>query len=284
MSRIRFPDEFRNKPALVEIEYELPTGSGVDLWSPPRLRDDGLILQTFWGVQLPWNLAMVGAPRGWSDENQWFWDAYVWKRRPDRSTAALLTWVNGGAGPAIGDESLDGGDVSHQYLYSRSGPPDSLDAWIVSRAVLVAVCSGTALVIGFLLIFAPGRWAPVIWASTAILGLLGCLLAHPSIIAMALQSAVIGIVLSLTGLALQRLVGRPNQRGTETSGYDSALTSPATGSGVVVGSGSSRFPEVGSDDSTAIRVRTPSTIDYQTPPTGLEPEPEGARSSELGLR
>jgi len=37
-------------------------------------------LQSLWELRLPWSQALVGIPRDWSDENQWYWTGYAWKR------------------------------------------------------------------------------------------------------------------------------------------------------------------------------------------------------------
>ena len=68
--------------------------------SRPELNEGAVVLQTLWEVQIPWSQALVGVPEGWADENEWYWDLYVWKRRPWRSFSRLVAWV-AGATPAV---------------------------------------------------------------------------------------------------------------------------------------------------------------------------------------
>ena len=99
--------------------------------------------------------------------------------------------------------------------------------------------------------------------------------AHPSILLLVLQSALSGVILTLLGLLIQRLIERPRSGAAAgpqpgaASGQAAAVASPAGP------------PGVGSDDSTAIRVRSSSTMDYVSP-LALAPEQESARSSRIG--
>ena len=90
-----FPASLVSKPVLVELEFQA-SGQGVrSRWEAPRLLDGGVVLQVLWEARLPWNLELVGVPRGWSDENQWYWDGYVWKQRPWRKMSSLNEWILG---------------------------------------------------------------------------------------------------------------------------------------------------------------------------------------------
>src|SRR5262249_43936457 len=72
--RLRFPSEVGVKPALVELDYQVSGRDAGSTWPVPRLLGGGVVLQTLWEVRLPWNAALVGVPRGWFDENEWYWD------------------------------------------------------------------------------------------------------------------------------------------------------------------------------------------------------------------
>jgi hypothetical protein len=269
-----FPAESLSKPALVEIEYQVPADAPGSAWFPPDLHDGAVVLQTLWDVHIPWNQTLVGVPAGWADENEWYWDLYVWKRRPSRPFSRLLAWVAGTSpqssslDEAIGEE-LDG---AHGFLFSRSGAPSSLRPWVVSRASVVAVCSGTVLLLGFYLIFFGAR-LKILWAVAAAACLAATALAHPSSLLLVLQSSLSGVVLTLLGLVIQRLIERPRQgaSGGSQPGSSSGLATamPAAASGV------------GSDDSTAIRVRPSSTMDYVSP-LGLGTDAAPSRSSSVG--
>ena len=118
-----------------QLEYQ-ETGQGVrSRWEVPRLLDGGVVLQVLWEVRLPWNLELVGVPRDWSDENQWYWDGYAWKQRPWRNVSSVNEWILGTTTSSTAVDEFDGAnpDDSHHYLFSRSGQPVALSVWVVSR-------------------------------------------------------------------------------------------------------------------------------------------------------
>jgi len=216
--RLRFPGDVGSRPVLVELEYQ---GSGQDAaskWWAPRLLDGGVVLQSLWELRVPWSLAVVGVPHGWSDENQWYWTGYVWKRRPWKNVASLSEWILGaGVSPSsINDFSGSSPDDSDRYLFSRSGQPVAFSVWIVPRSWLVAVCSGATLFVGFFAIFTKIRFR-TIWLGIAVLGLLAAVLVQPGVTFLAIQSALIGVVLTIVGL-VRRFILKPGVRVTLDQG------------------------------------------------------------------
>ncbi len=190
------------------------------------------------------------------------------------------TWrksTNGCLGPErrpVARTIFDGSnlDDSDRYLFSRSGPPVALGVWIVPRSWLVAICSGATLFVGFFVIFSRLRFRTT-WLAIAGLGLLAAVLVQPSVMFLVLESAVIGAVLTFLGLVIEGLIVRSRSLSTPARG--GAL--PAARAGTE--SSLKRSPEVGSDDSTAIRVRVPSTIDFVAAPLAAPPvgdEPRGS--------
>ena len=131
--RLNLASESPSSPVLVELEYKQSGAQARRVCSPPDLLEGAVVLQTLWEVRIPWNLGLIGTPREWVDENEWYWDVYIWKRRPWASAARLLGWVQGAeahaGGLAIGDEQ----DDSHSYLFGRGGGPVPLDVWILPR-------------------------------------------------------------------------------------------------------------------------------------------------------
>ena len=67
-----------------------------------------MVLQALWEARLPWSLAVVGIPRGWSDENHWAWTGFSWKRRPVQDSAGLNEWLVGSGGPASAIDDFTG--------------------------------------------------------------------------------------------------------------------------------------------------------------------------------
>jgi hypothetical protein len=271
--RIRFPGDIGSRPALVEIEYHETGQDAASNRGAPQFLDGGVVLQSLWEMRLPWSKAVLGIPDGWSDENQWYWTGYVWKRRPWKNPAGLNEWIlgSGVASSAIDDYGRSSSDDSDRYLFSQSGQPHALSAWIVPRSLLVAVCSGAALLVGFLVIFTRIRMR-TIWLAVAGLGLLAAVFVEPGVTFVAIQSASIGVVLTILGLLIESLIDRWKSLSTVVrgrrspsgpAGVDSSLKRPAT---------------VGSDDSTAIRVTVPSTQDYVPTPIAVSTAENEVRS------
>jgi hypothetical protein len=268
---LSLPPESQSKPVLIEIEYQAKGEQAARVLTPPELSEGAVILQSLWEVHVPWSQAILGVPDGWADENEWYWDVYVWRRRPSSSFARLLAWVSGSAAPVSGsDESLEQQqDDSHSYLFGRSGRPALMGPWLVSRALVVAICSGSVLLLGFYLMFFKAQFA-LVWTALAVLGLLAACFAHSSAVLLVLQSAVSGLVLALLGLLIQALIERTKSAAPPAGAGPPSATTPLPLSPT----------GVGSDDSTAIRARTSSTMDY-VPPLNLPAEPESARGSQI---
>jgi hypothetical protein len=188
--------------------------------------------------------------------------------------ASLNEWIKGAglSTSAIGDSNGSAGDDSDRYLFSRTGQPSDFSVWIVPRSWLVGVCSGATLFVGFLAIFAKLRFR-TIWLGVAALGLVAAVLVRPSVTFLAIQSAAIGVVLTLVGLSLEGLIERRKSQAAPPR-RSSVITSPAGAD-----SSLNRSPDVGSDDSTAIRVRVASTLDYVPAPIAAAPAANEERSS-----
>jgi hypothetical protein len=275
--RLRFPAEVGSRPALVELEYQLSDQVARSTWMAPRVLDGGVVLQALWEVRLPLSKSLLGVPVGWSDENQWYWAGYMWKRRPWKSLPEINDWVlgMGASGRALDDIDGSNLDDSDRYLFSRSGPPVALNVWIVRRSWMVAICSGVTLFIGFFVIFARPRFRTT-WLALAVTGLLAAVLVQPSVMVLLLESGVIGAALTFLGLFVEALIVR--SRAPSIPAQSGATPAPQSGSD----SGEKRAPEVGSDDSTAIRVRVPSTVDFIASPLAAPPVSEEPRGSRWG--
>jgi len=266
-----------SRPNLLEIEYDSAGDSAGGEWQAPRLLDDAIVLETFWQIVLPWNMALVGAPAGWSDDNQWFWDSWSWRRRPARGVAGLLgrLGVNASGVASRVDESQENGVDSHGYLFSRTGEIGPMRVWVIARPLLIGACSGLTLLVGFALMLLPKSKARILLGLLAFLGLMAAAFVHPSSLILAVQSSIIGIVLSLMGFAIQHLieVRHPMHKLERDPGR--------TPIPFAAGSSMTRQPEsgtsgvdqvnVGSDESTAIRVRVASTAEYRAKESVPEP-------------
>ena len=182
--RLRLPADAASRPVLIELQYQLDAAASGSRWQAPRLLDDGLVLQTLWEARLPWDRTLLGVPGGWSDENEWYWGGNLWIRRPARDGSAVDQWLLGDGAPAAAVDDLRESnlDESQRLLFSRStgrpGESTDMSAWTVSRAWLVAACSGATLLVGFLAIFSRIRFRTV-WAIAAVVGLLAAAMLQP---------------------------------------------------------------------------------------------------------
>ncbi len=178
-------------------------------------------------------------------------------------------WVNGTAAPARdATDGEDGGGAYHAYLFGRPGPPAGLRPVIASRAWLVALCSGPVLGLGVLVLHRR-RPPRLIWAAALALALAAAVVVQPAATILAVQSSLIGVVFTLVAALVQRLVERPRRSAAAVFRDPGGLATPAAS-----GSSLGRMTGVGSDDSTAIRVRAVSTVDHVA--TAAPPAPEEA--------
>lgn len=262
--RLRLPTEFSGT-ILVRLDYRVTPVRGRSAWQPPRLLAGGLVQEALWEVNIPWNRAVVGTPSGWVNENQWYWGGYVWKRRPAQTTEELAAWVGGPSvrGRVEAAEAGTNWGGYHAYMFGTSGDPIVMRPTIFSRALLVAVFSGLALALGFLtLIHSPASRIAVL-AALASLGAASASL-WPDITLLVLQSASAGFFLTAIAAATKRYVDRRRTSLPvfgDSSQSSELLAEPSSREG----RGSSRqvgVPELGSDDSTVIRRRPATTIDY----------------------
>jgi hypothetical protein len=242
-------------PVAVTLEYTLAAAVAQGPLGAPRLLEGGLVQETLWEVRVPWGRAVVGVPPGWSDENTWVWDRFRFRRKPWQTAADLAAWALGSKGEGAGVEGAEDPAREEQaFLFGRPGPPVELRVRVVSRGWLIGVCSGSALAVGaFLVLFVrPARRLACVAVLALVLAV--ATLAEPGATFLAIQSALIGLVLTLLTALMQRLVHRPGHG--RVFGESSSLTGSSPGGSTVVrplGTGA------GSDDSTEIRVRTRST-------------------------
>ena len=211
--RLRFPPEVGSRPVLVELEYQINGKTVAASCQPPRLLDEGMVLETLWELQLPWDQALVGVPRGWFDENEWYWTGRLWKRRAWKDGVTLSRWLGGSSLASAADEPAESRlDDTHRLLFSRPGPPIPLAVLAISRTWIVVACSGVTLILGFLAIFSRIRFRTA-WAVVAVFALLALGILQPSVTLMVLQSSFIGAALSLLGVLIQHLLDRPEAAG-----------------------------------------------------------------------
>jgi hypothetical protein len=253
-------------PLMLRLDIRLAVRDPAAGLLPFEVIGGGVVEESLWEISLPWSRALVGVPPGWSDLNRWYWDRYVWKRRPRLGSEALAQWV--GLSPQR-ERPLETPQEAHAYLFSRIGPPAALQAGTYSRAVLVGICSGTTLALGLILLLArpPAR---LLWlcalAAAAVVGAS----VEPDTLLLVLQSSTLGLVLIVVAALTQRFVDRRRSR----HGLERASSLVERAALVPTASNRNELSDPGLEGSTVVRRRASTTIDYAPVP---EPSPgEGA--------
>jgi hypothetical protein len=253
--RLPFPSSADPGSTVVGLEYSIPAATAASRWEPPLLMDGARVQHSAWTIRSPWTRMLIGAPADWLDENEWFWSVYMWRRRPIRDDASLVTWIaaQGPTAAMLDDLDVWSRSSTQAYLFSRPGDPVALRVNLLSRPILVGISSGVVLAAGLLLLRLRAS-ANVLASIVAVCALAIFVLVEPSVVFQGLQSSVAGVVLFVLALITQQVVDR--RRTARASFTDGAPTpSPAPGARGPV-------PDVGSDESTVIRARPASTADH----------------------
>jgi hypothetical protein len=252
-SRFRIPlaIETGATPPTLILEYSLPRRSP-QAWTPPSF-DASVGQAAYWEIVVAPTSALMGVPPGWADENQWRWDNYVWIRTPSARPHELRAWVTGQA--AIDDKSqgeLPPRANSHAYLFRTTDGAVPISVMLAPRVLLVGLCSGSVGLAGIaLVLLRPG--IRFLMIPVVMLLLVMAFAWDPNITLQVIQSGALGVILAMIAAGLQRLVDRKRGgpvRISEATGSVQAPLAPSTAS----------LAMVGSDDSTAIRARAPSSV------------------------
>jgi len=186
--RIALPPAVGSGPVPLRVDSVIDQPPSDGTWPAPELVG-GVVQQSAWELSLLGTRAGVGVPDGWTDENLWYRDGLLWKRKPRRAEADLARWLladglprpseNAGSrsgrepDPPVAPVEGDGwsGDFDagrHSYLFSRPGPPTPLHFATHARPTLLLVCSGPVLLVGLLIL---ARRPPPRWVAGGLLAL-----------------------------------------------------------------------------------------------------------------
>lgn len=184
------PDQY-NQPMEISIDYRYEFNiSGIEVpITLPYFPKDTLVQQQFWQVILKQDRHIIGCPAGWTLEYDWNWNGLFWWRVPSlRKGDVGFDSEKAKTDPANA--------VSSQYVFSHLQAPSRVTLYIVNRSLIIFCASGTALLIGLILIYVPqSRYA----GSLLGLGvaLVAVLFSHPPLVLLMLQASVFGIFLAL---------------------------------------------------------------------------------------
>jgi hypothetical protein len=166
----------------------------------PRLGSDAWVRRMYWQLVLPRNEHLLAASGGLTTEFTWGWQGWFFGRRPLLEQDELEEWAG-----VTRRASLPMG--TNQYLLSSLGNVEQGDVYTASRAWIVLMASGAALVAGLLLIYVPASRHPAtLFAAAVVLLCLGLLYPEPMLLVS--QAAILGLGLALLAGLLRRSLRR----------------------------------------------------------------------------
>lgn len=195
--------EQKTRPFVLELWYRMPFDSmhtSVRMELPHFIDTETLVRSQYWQIILPQNRHIIGIPDGWTPEYQWTWNRLFWGRVP------ALTMERAGI---QGDPAYDTpiSTEANQYLFSSLHPQPETKMYIIDRSLIVLFSSGSALLVGLILIYFPKtRYAGSLFALGV--AFLAMFLYRPAPVLLALQASAFGVVLALIASYIYRIVYR----------------------------------------------------------------------------
>jgi hypothetical protein len=182
----------------------------------PEINDAG---DWVWHLVLPPTEHLLRASDQLTAANSWSWSGRFFSRHPTLSQASLEEWTGASQQPSP--------EGAHEYFFSSFSALERTEFLTITRRSMVACGSGSALLVGLLLIYVPKLRHPVaLLVSAVALATVAFVLPDPAVLVG--QASVFGIVLAVMGqfisLVLRRLnvdrpfVQLPVRRGGEFAG------------------------------------------------------------------
>ena len=247
-------------PVVLTIETRSAASTGS--LEAPRLLDS-VVQEVCWDVWLGWDRTVLGIPEGWDDANLWRFEGLSWRRMPDLGEVGLRAWLTGRPGSFPATEAGPVGDFQ-RFLFARTGGLAAIRPTIAQRAALVAGCSGAVVGLGLLVLLRKVSWR-LLWAWSAVVGVVAAAWVHPSLWPAVAQASAAGVLLVVLAGFTQvlvesrsRIVSRP--RGSGRFGTASEARVPPSASTTRTVPTSDEL-----EGSTVIRKPAASTVDHGRP-------------------
>ncbi|HEX7450328.1 MAG TPA: hypothetical protein VF306_22400 [Pirellulales bacterium] len=209
---------------VLELIYEVSpriAPRGQQALELPRLLGQVSTRRGYWRLVLPSDELLLSGPIGWTPEFVWQRRWLAWSRRPSIDRAELDDWIG-----AASDERFVS-TAGNRYLFSSIEPLGTLEIWTARRSLLVLAASGLVLALGLLWLYWPAVRRPV-WLFIIGVTTLSAAAVWPDAALVWLQAAVLGGLLVLMSMLLQRSVARtPRQAAPYRSG-SSSIVRPAS--------------------------------------------------------
>jgi hypothetical protein len=207
----------------------------------PRLSEEQSAAEVRWQVELPFHQHLFTEPAGFFPEYRWRSGRVFWSREPESSAADLEQWIGAGAGPNAAFGSAGG----NRYVFGAFGPPPQLAFQAMSQSGIVLIGAGTALILGWILLYWPAARHVLTFLCVAFLvSLLAVWCAAP--VQVLVQPAAVGVALAVLAAAIQGFLKRRARPVTVTLSSPSGFTSrpPSHPKSPVVGVGSNEFTAI----------------------------------------
>jgi hypothetical protein len=210
---VPLPATARGRENAIELWYGLERTPAPLAWQnlnlrPPALEGASAPQRLYWQFCLPAGEHLVTSSADFAVQSPWQLFPGLDQARAALSQQQLESWIG-----ASRQEPLPAGSGWHSF--SMLGSPPILELAVVSRRVLVAVCSALALAIGLVVMHV--RWArrpEALLAAVVVLVAVSFL--WPQAALLAGQAAVIGLVIALAVAAWQWVVWGRTVRGAPT--------------------------------------------------------------------
>jgi len=245
---IDFSGGLPTRDHLLTIEFQSQNqkqshlGTAIILDSP-QLPDELRAAHVYWQIVLPAQQLLFTQPEGFSLESRWRAGRPFWSREPDLSPAELERWIGSQVGPPPLATPIGG----NRYLVGTFGAAPRLVFRAMSQSTITLIGAGTALVLGWILLYWPvTRHVLTVFAVTFAIALLGVFYATP--VQVLLQPAAIGVLLAIVGAAIQGRIKRRLRPLAVTLASPSGFMTPASshlrGQPVGIGIGSNEYTSI----------------------------------------
>jgi hypothetical protein len=187
----------------LELRSRLPiTGALVTRHelTPPHLVGTTALSQVYWQIVLPGDEHVIRSPGQMSSASQWQWLGSFWGQQPVLTQSALEKWVQASAQVAPTA-------AQNEYLYTGLSRASSIELITAPRWLIVLIASSTVLAIGLVWIYVPAvrqGWILVVLACV----IAGLAVAFPAPAFLLAQAAVLGVIVVLLSLLLNRMRSR----------------------------------------------------------------------------
>lgn len=260
---------------LLTLDYEVRPDAELSFTDdlriePPRFARELWIAQLYWQLTLPDSYHLLTLPDGWTSQNEWRFDTWLFGRRPVMTQRQLAEWVGlergTTAAATVTGERVE--RVGHRYLFTGGSVRKPLAARTMSRSVLILVGAGAALVLGFILVQVRQTRTVFTFLVLAFLLAVGGLW-HAEVVAVLFQPALFGVTLAALTAWIDGQIQRrrlrpavldlasPPEELPPAGGYGSGYHDVPAGVGEAgvapAPPAGSLPPPVGSEDFTAIR-------------------------------